>query len=524
MGLPKYFIPVSQVDLSSGGEKPNGRRARALVIAISGVALLATVLRLLHSGSKSLWVDECASLAFAQQPWIAFWKTMWRGEANMLTYYLLLRGWLHLGNTEFIVRVLSVLPAVASIFVIYLLGRHLFSISVGLLSALLLAVNACHIAYSQEARAYSLLVLFCTLSILRLVIAVEHPTTGNWFLYALVTTAAVYTHFFAGLLMLAQWLSLSVSPLQFLDLKKFSKSVLSIVLSIVPALWFMLTKDVGQIDFIPNPGILEVYRLVLFLASYGGKVFGVLLAAVYLVCVGISLWVFSATWRRSGRSIQSWRLALVLSCLVTPVFLDVSISHLGKQIFYYRYLIICLPALILLAAFGFCCIRPRRLFAGGLAIVAALSLATVGRYYAKPKQDWRDATEYLALNTRSEDTVVFYPWHAQLPLKYYQQQLHFSADRLHIVAAQFYVLSAPPLGRSEVVWLLSCREDAYLRSFQNSLSAMYPYHHELRYDGGVVVEKYSNQELRDQKDQDSDPVVNSTARSTHFHSNGVPIS
>jgi len=497
------------------GSKLKYARTHIFLIAISGVTFVAAGLRLLHLGSKSLWVDECGSLAFAQQSWPAFWKTMWQGEANMLTYYLLLRGWIHFGNTEFIVRALSVIPAVATVFIIYRLGARLFSTSVGVVSALLLAVNACHVAYSQEARSYALLLFFLTLSILRFAIAIEDSTSVNWLLYALVTVAAIYTHFFAGLLMLAQWASLFFLPRKAVDLKKFCLSAVAIGLSILPALWFMLRKDVGQIDFIPNPGIMELYRLLLFLASYGGKVFGVLLAIVYVICLGMSLWVFSATWRESKQSIESWRFVLLLSCLLVPILTDMVISHSGKQIFNYRYLVICLPALLVLVARGFCCLRSQRIFVTGLVIVSMLSLATVWKYYAKPKENWRAATQYLLFNSGPSDTVVSYPWYAQQPLAYYQQQLHPASNTLHVVPSQFYAIDTSRLNHPEVVWLLSCREDEYLRSFRKHLSEVYPYHRELRYDGAIVVEQYSNQELTTRNHQNLDPVADSATLLFH---------
>src|SRR5215510_6531075 len=114
--------------------KPIYKSAPISLLAIGGIVSLAAVLRLLHLGSKSLWVDECASLDFAQQPWSQFWRTMWNGEANMLTYYLFLRLWIHIGSSEFVVRALSVIPAVATVWMVYLLGRRLFSTRVGLVS------------------------------------------------------------------------------------------------------------------------------------------------------------------------------------------------------------------------------------------------------------------------------------------------------------------------------------------------------------------------------------------------------
>ena len=79
-------------------------------------------------------------------------------------YYLLLRGWLHLGDSVAWIRGLSVIFAVAAIPAIFLLGRKMLGTSFGLISALLLSVNAFQVRYAQEARSYSLLVLLLIVS------------------------------------------------------------------------------------------------------------------------------------------------------------------------------------------------------------------------------------------------------------------------------------------------------------------------------------------------------------------------
>ena len=447
-----------------------------------------------HLGSKSLWVDECGSLEFAQQPWREFWKTMWHGEANMLTYYLMLRGWIHLGTSESLLRSLSVIPAVATIWVVYLLGKRLFSVQVGLVSAFLLAVNACHVAYSQEARSYALLIFLCSLSLLTFVIAVEQSTTAHWFFYASVTVLGLYTHFFTALLILAEWVSLLLLPRSLVDRRRFGWSALLIGVVCLPVAWFILTKDVGQLDFIPNPGFMELYRLLLFLTSYGGKVFGALVAVVYFAGLCVAIYLFWSRWKNFERSTGLWHIGLLCISLLLPVFLDVAISHLGKQMFYYRYLLLCLPALTVLAARGLCSLPSRYWLSAGVLVTGCLCLATVRRYYATPKQDWREATRYLLRNTRSDDTVLFYPFYAGQPLKYYEQQLGPRGNALKVIPAQLFPLATSRNARPRVIWLLSNRQDSFLREYQHDLSRVYFHRYQLHYDGSVLLEEYSDEE------------------------------
>src|SRR5438477_4734179 len=108
---------------------------------LSAITLLSALLRLRHLGGKSFWVDEAFSAVIAAAPWHDFWQQIRTTELNMLPYYLLLRAWIHLGNSEAWLRSLSALFGIATVPAVYLLGSRLFSTRVGLLSAALLAVH-----------------------------------------------------------------------------------------------------------------------------------------------------------------------------------------------------------------------------------------------------------------------------------------------------------------------------------------------------------------------------------------------
>ena len=128
------------------------------------IAAVAAVLRFHSLAAKSFWFDEGVSVAIARLDWYNFARILWRREANMSLYYFLLHYWVHFGGSEFFIRSLSVFFAIASVPVIFLLGGRLLDSRIGLIAAALLAVNAYHVQYSQEARSYSLMVLLCSLS------------------------------------------------------------------------------------------------------------------------------------------------------------------------------------------------------------------------------------------------------------------------------------------------------------------------------------------------------------------------
>ena len=204
-----------QQPFPQAGEAPPSTRAVAgsephaagLVVAIT---TLAALVRVLHLGAKSLWLDEAASWMIVRQPWDAFVRQLLTAEGNMTLYYLLLRQWLRFGESEAWMRALSVLPAVATVPLVYALARRVWDVRAGLLAALLLTLNACHVAYSQEARSYAWLAFATVVSTWYFLAGIDRPSFAGWTAYAWSTAAIVYFQFLGGLVPLAQWLSLAV--------------------------------------------------------------------------------------------------------------------------------------------------------------------------------------------------------------------------------------------------------------------------------------------------------------------------
>ncbi len=131
-------------------------------------------LRLSHLGAKSLWLDEGATVALARASWQHFAWVWWHGEANLQTiYFLLMRGWIHLGSSEAWLRLPSAIFGIASIPMLYVVGRKFTGVTPSLVAAALLAFSPSAVYYSQEARSYSLGILLVLLSTYFFVRAVE---------------------------------------------------------------------------------------------------------------------------------------------------------------------------------------------------------------------------------------------------------------------------------------------------------------------------------------------------------------
>ena len=182
--------PTSGVGTLRGdGRIPLGR------LLPPAVVLLAVAVRLCGIAIESLWLDEATSLMLAQMDLgdLIRWTA---GDIHPPLYYALLHYWIALGQSEEVLRGLSVLAGVLTVGVSYALGHTLFDRQTGLWAALLLAVNPFHVWYSQETRMYAWLTLLFSLSMLLALRFWERPRWRTWFAYVLVTAAGFYTHYY----------------------------------------------------------------------------------------------------------------------------------------------------------------------------------------------------------------------------------------------------------------------------------------------------------------------------------------
>ena len=387
----------------------------SLLVLVAG---LAAVLRFHSLAAKSFWFDEGVSVAIARLDWYNFARILWRREANMSQYYFLLHFWLRLGGSGFFVRALSVLFAVASIPVIYLLGRRLFDSRVGLIAAALMAVNAYHVQYSQDARSYSLMVLLCLLSSLYFLKCLNEPSSRNRAAYVLSSALAVYAQFFSALLLIAQWLSLKMLDRGQIP-RHTSRDWRWIALLLLPVAVFITTTGTGPLRWVQRPGLKDLWIFALHLTGNGGP--WLLLASV-AACLAA---LFPTGLMRGARRVpwETWRYRFLLSWLLFPILLTLGVSVV-KPLFVPRYFIFCLPALFLPMACGIARLRPGWLRAPALLFVLVLSFRGTAGYYKQDldiqRDDWRAATQYLLNHSQPGDSLLFHVPMGRMPYEFYR--------------------------------------------------------------------------------------------------------
>jgi uncharacterized membrane protein len=446
------------------------------VLAATVVGLL---LRLYRLGAQSLWVDEAATyLSSVGSPvWVAT-QTQVDGSVPPL-YFLLVNAAMRFGDGEVAVRAPSVIFGVLSIPLLFVVVRRWAGDAVAALSAALLAVAPFHVWYSQEARAYVVLVFLALGAIWALQTAFDRP--GAWrprAAFAVLAATAFYCHTL-GLALVAVGAAL-------------------VAIYEPPARWPGWVAVFAGAGLLILPGFLRYFTL----SGYpSNRTDGTVGAAE----VGFVLWVFSvgyslgpsleelhgaspartalaataviapvlvliaallalgarALGRRAPRALWS-----VLAVGVVPVAFSVAGSIVSRYPFNVRYVAVAFPAFVVLLASGVLSLRhawARRVAGGALCSVQLLAL---GNYYHDPRyarEDNRGASAFIQrVGSLDRELVVVAASYTSVALDYYLRRsprlvAPFPGHELHGDRARASRYAERLLGDRERFWIFLSR-------------------------------------------------------------------
>jgi uncharacterized membrane protein len=374
----------------------------------------------------------------------------------------------------------------------YVLGRRLFGRIAGMVAALLLALSPCAIAVSQEARAYSCVVLAVLLSTYLFVLLIEEPCYRLACLYGAVAGLTCYFHYFGVLVPAAHAISLIAAPCERRPWKPLLLAGAIVAAMASPILWLTHAQDVGHISWVQPPSLLELYHLGVFLAANGGKAVGAVLLAVELGFMGVFLAKFTTLWRDGAEQMQRWRYTLIVSVLFSPIVITLVVS-IVRSAFYHRFLIICLPAWLMMIAVAIEQVRSRVLRVSAVVGVCALSLTGTILMYSRVTEDWRGAVTYLIAKARPADRVLYYQSVGEFAAESYRDWLPGgSGPRPGPIAID----SRNPDWRGELhhaneVWVVLYRaqvNDAGSRAIESALQSEYRIVAQKAFRGVTVIE------------------------------------
>lgn len=156
-------------------------------LAIVGLTLIAMALRFWRLGDWNFEATEMFTLRDSVTPQ---WRNT-RPLGYLLNYYLV-RPFRPLD--EFGLRVVPATAGVVAVPILYLVGRRLVGARAALFSALLLTVSGLHVFYSQFARYWSLVFLFCAIYPYALYLGVRDGNRGALAIGVITAGLAILAH------------------------------------------------------------------------------------------------------------------------------------------------------------------------------------------------------------------------------------------------------------------------------------------------------------------------------------------
>lgn len=395
------------------------------IILILSIAAFLFTYRL---ESEGLWLDEMTSIEDASLSPLAVY------QENQLRplYYLLLMGWMHFGNSDAWLRLLSVIFAVISVFLIYRLGRRLLGEAEGLIASILLSVSPIFINHAQEIRMYvvSLCIGLAGTLFLANALLTSYPKRPSQTMlagWALLRLLAIYTvplnvtlllpdalvilHRFrrerAVLIRFAKWLLVLVVL--------WSPSILSVIQESAPDSTFA-----GHHSGAVPPKLDRLIRPLKFWTVWPFEVQeNAIVALFYKTFTLLVGGILGAGLIRKHNSPELW---WVSAWFFVPLLPIIAFSYLSIPIWEIRYILFVCPYLFILLAAGFTRLwKQWKIAAVIITLVYAVAVSGgLWQYYTvQNRSDYKFNVQTLQQYALPEDAIVWSSHYLKAVRRYY---------------------------------------------------------------------------------------------------------
>ncbi|MCA9935338.1 MAG: glycosyltransferase family 39 protein [Ardenticatenaceae bacterium] len=391
------------------------------------ILFFAFGLRLYRLGDQSMWWDELKTLERATIPLQDLLADLISKRNHMPLYFLLMHPWVLVGQSAFILRFFSVIWGTLSVAEMYRVGRLVAGRAGGIVAALLLAVAPFHVWYSQEARMYTLLpfALLLAHDFLLQIVRREgedgrSPSISLWLGYTLAMLVALYVHYFAIFIILAHY---TYFAFHFRQMRKVALHwfIAAFVVGAFAAVWGTAVATTSGYSQAAPPWIAKIHWYDPFLTLWNfsagfslplDNFAGTGLCFLYVMALLATLPFLrkqSKNWQAS-RLIFFWFIAPLF--ITTLVSLDWALTHQSQfSIYMDRYLVIILPAFLLLVAWGLVTLTQARRRWLPLLIAIILmgtSMAQVS-FHVNPeyaRDDWAAALAHITQFAEPGDVIA----------------------------------------------------------------------------------------------------------------------
>jgi uncharacterized membrane protein len=246
----------------------------SLLLVASACVYIA--LRLLSLWTPRISGDEVFSYSTTVESWLQLAKLVAGDLTHPPLFYVLLKSWTYLvDDSIFDLRVLTFAVSIVSIIPVISLGRQLeFQTREIALALFLMAMNNYLVIYSYVLRNYCLVLFLSLCSILVFVRFLRNKFGGtkDILIVAAVNVLFVYVHYFAWLLIAAQYIWVVLTDSR--SLRRFTTAIVIVVLCFIP--WVVVVVYASRRvtltiwDHFSVEGGVRLESLVELLRSFNG--------------------------------------------------------------------------------------------------------------------------------------------------------------------------------------------------------------------------------------------------------------
>lgn len=375
---------------------------------LAGIIMGGAILRICGLGSKGLWYDETVSVADSVNSF-----TVFKCISYKPLYFLFLNAWSIFSLNEAWLRLPSVIFAVLSLFLIYLVGNELKNRKFGLIASFLLAISCFHIYQSQQVRHFTLLTLLSLFSYLYFIRMLKTGKIMSLWLNSICNILLLFIHPYGLLIPVTQNFSMAAS--------KTGKNIIGkkwilaqVFTSFFIAVLFIISNkremfgNTWWIKKVNLHTILETFQTF----CYGGPRYGLddfrvdfkhpalLFAMLTIYC----LFFIAGIFKTRKYSVTDTK-ALLLQWLFFPLFLIFTVGFFFP-VFTIKHAVILLPPFYLIVAMALSDLKGRYLNILFLSLILLLNIYPLKVMYANNYNiDWKSASSYLRSKSANRDIV-----------------------------------------------------------------------------------------------------------------------
>jgi hypothetical protein len=398
------------------------------------LVLLACGLRLYRLDVQSLWYDEgvTAQIARLGVGELVRWTA---DDIQPPFYYLLVAGWLRIiepwaGSLAYTLRWLSAAWGVLLVPLVAALAHRLWDRRAALGAALVATTAPTMVYYGQEARMYTLLVLWVAGSAYALVRWRQARPVGFGSVggYVITGLAALYTHYFAAFALLAlvlywlwAWWRSDRPQNQLVPFLAANAVILAGYAAWLPAMLRRLQADSSYWSGTLKP-VEALWDVIIHTTTGATAVMREDQARIAVLILAMAVLLWLAALRRYPAAPHTGLLLALWALL--PTVLILTLAYRVPK-FNPRYVLIIWPAWALFVGAGLAalCRNPfrfpsalnRSAFVATLGIILgvhAFGLINGFTHPAFAKTDWRDAIAYMYTHRQPDEAVLLVSGHA----------------------------------------------------------------------------------------------------------------